>query len=80
MTSICSPFRFHWTTSKASPFAPSNGCVLSHSPFVVALENTFPTPNGLAVDYQNIAFDSLANDYYYKPDGMLHLLESLAYP
>ena len=40
-----------------------------------------PTPDGLAVDYQNIGcFDSLASDYYYKPDCMLHFLESLAYP
>ena len=40
-----------------------------------------PTPNGPALDYQNIGrFDPLANDYYYKPDRMLHFLESLAHP
>ena len=39
------------------------------------------TPNGPALDYQNIgSFDSLASDYYYKPDRMLHVLESLAHP
>jgi hypothetical protein len=35
------------------------------------------TPNGLCLNYQNIGFNSLANDYYHKPDGMLHFLESL---
>ena len=38
------------------------------------------TQNGPSVDYQNIGFNSLAENYYYKPDGMLHFLESLAHP
>ena len=40
-----------------------------------------PTPNGLAVDYQRIGrFDSLADDYYYKPDGMLQRSRVLGSP
>ena len=39
-----------------------------------------PTPNGPVIEYQNVGFDSLADEYYYKPDGMLHFLESLAHP
>ena len=39
-----------------------------------------PTPNGPVIEYQNVGFDSLADEYYYKPDGMLNFLESLAHP